>query len=543
MKTYYREVKDFLKNKVFILLLALLMVIAFGYASVNTSISIDDMEADRYVGSGNMMLAAGRFGIWFWSFIQGGYQTDFSMDLLACLMTLFVAINLCILFKRISGGKIGMAALTAFAGMFVSYPLVLEIWEYTGSNVHIGGSMIFTSLSLLILHNFIHHGSWRKPWALIPVAAMMTLVCAGYESIVAVYIFLVFAVLALQVVYGSEKEKKFLEIIRQGLIYAAFLLIGLVGRLIVHRIILAVTGLEPTINGDTIISWGTMPALSIVKDLFSGWLRIYILRGIIYPPITILILCGIAFVIFGLIACKRHGWILLLPGAGMLLSLVLLSIVQGALSPYRTSQVLGLFCALTLMLLIHCLCGCKKKWIRSVALIACAALFLFQSSFIGYFLHLNHRRSEEEALIVRQISAELQSNFDREKPVIFVGMHALSSSVWEDASIPEDSPVWQFYEDVCIKAYAILGKEPTEKAMSRKLPETNVNTVLNWALTAFDQEAMQHIFHYYGYDYVLADFDAVYKEASAYAENTNMPAYPYDGYIQDVGDYIIVHLQ
>ena len=537
MNSYWEELKSFFKNKLFIFTLALLMVIAFGYAAVNSSISADDMETDRYVGSGNMMLAAGRFGIWFWDAIQGGYQTDFSMDLLACFMTLFTAINLCILFRRVSGGKIGMAALTVFSGMFVSYPLILEIWEYTGSNVHIGGSMVFTSLSLLILHNFIHHGSWRKPWALIPVAAMMTLVCAGYESIVAVYIFLVFAVLALQVVYGTEREKKLTEIIRQGLIYAAFLVIGLVGRLIVHQLILLIMDLEPTVNGSTTITWGTDSPIAILKSMLLTWVRAYLLKSIIYTPLTIMLIACITLVIIGIFACKKHGAILLLPSLGMFLSLIILSLLQGTPTALRSCQVFAPFCGFTAMILVQCL---QRKWLRNAALVGFACLFLYQASYINYFLVLNHHRSEQDAHTVAHIGLTLQTEFDREKPVIFVGGYSLSEELAEARSISENDLRWKLYKAIMLKAYSAIGKDTP---LNRQLPETNVTSVINWSILAFKQSSMLKLFNYYGFDYIPADYDTVYEEATQYAENTNMPAYPYDGYIQDVGDYIIVHLQ
>ena len=78
--------------------------------------------------------------------------------------------------------------------------------------------------------------------------------------------------------------------------------------------------------------------------------------------------------------------------------------------------------------------------------------------------------------------------------------------------------------------------------MPRKLPETNVHSMIDWGVYAFDQESMLKIFNYYGYDYVPADFDALYESATEYAK-ANMPAFPEAGYIQDMGDYIIVHLQ
>ena len=542
MKTYLEEVKGFLKNKVFIFCLVALAILAYGYAAVNKSISIDDLEYDRYVGSGNEMLAAGRFGMTFWALLQGGTENFFSMDLLAVCITIFAIINLCILFKRVSGGNIGTTAQIAFGCMFLVNPIVNEIWEYTGANVHIGGSFLFTSLSLLLIYDHIHNGSWRKPWALIPAAVMMMFVCAGYESVVCAYIFLVFAILALQVVYGSEKEKKFSEILRQGLVYAGILAIGLVLRLIVHRIILLVMGINPIANGQTEILWGIQPATTIIKDIITGWVRVYLFRSIVYLPLGLMVLSSITLIIIGIFACKKHGAILILPGLGMFFSLFALSILQGSVTPYRCCQVFLPFCAFAVMLVVNCLPK-NKKWLRNAALVGFAWLFLHQAAFINYYAELNHVRSQQEAATVHRIGITLQEDFDNEKPVIFVGTFTMDKTLKEAASIPEDSLRWKAYKFLCEKSYTILGKEPTREAMFRKLPETNVQSMLNWAIRAFDQESMLKIFNYYGYDYVPADYDALFEIASNYAEETDMPAYPETGYIKDVGDYIIVHLR
>lgn len=543
MKSYIEDVKSFLRNRTYMFCVVVIALISFGYAVFNTSVSIDDLEYDRYVGSGNVMLAAGRFGIWFWSFIEGKWENSYIIDIIAIFFLIFAAINFCVLFRRVSNYKIGNAALTVFSCFFVSYPLMLEIWEYTGANVNICGAFLFVSLSLLLIHEQIHKGSWKKPWRLIPASLMMMIVCAGYESVVSVYIFFVFAILALQVIYGSEKEKKFSQIIRQGLIYAGVLVVGLLLRVIVHKIILAVLGLEATTNGATQILWGTMPAKTIIKDLIFKWLRYYILRGIVYLPFTVLVGAGVLFIIIGLIACKKHSFILLLPGFGMLLSLVLLSLVQGVASPYRTCQVFAAFVAFTAMILVNSLPKDKKNWLRVTVLAICGYLCFYQATYINYFLELNHRRSENEAQVIRQIGVDLQRDFDNEKPVIFVGNYEVDKDILKAASIPEDTFRWKLYQKAYLKSYEMMGETYNADWLYRKLPETNVNSVINWSIESFAQQSMPKLFSYYGYDYVPADFWTVYSEASDYAKSSNMPAYPHKDYIQDVGDYIIVNLK
>ena len=171
-------------------------------------------------------------------------------------------------------------------------------------------------------------------------------------------------------------------------------------------------------------------------------------------------------------------------------------------------------------------------------------LFLNHASYINYFLELNHRRSEQERLVVHQIGIDLERMEESEKPVIFVGDHNVSPAIIEAASVPEDSMSWKLYQQVYTKACELTGSNAGYLSDGRKIPGTIINSVIQWAMTAFSsQESMLKLFQYYGFDYIPADYQAVYEEATTYAKQTPMPSYPQNGYIEDVGEYIIVHLQ
>ena len=142
MTGYIEEVKDFLKNKYFVVGYLLLAFFAFGFAMTNPTLSIDDLEDNHYVGPDHHMLSAGRFGVWFWSVAQGNWENAFYTDALALLLLFGALINFCILFSRASGGRIGKDALIVFAFMVLTYPMIIDIWEYTGANAHIFASYL-----------------------------------------------------------------------------------------------------------------------------------------------------------------------------------------------------------------------------------------------------------------------------------------------------------------------------------------------------------------------------------------------------------------
>ena len=240
MKGYREELKDFLSRKSFLVAILLTALLAYGFAAVNSTIYFDDLEASRYVGEGNNMLQAGRFGTVLWSIVCGYrdrlVENAFVIDVLSVGFLSLATVNFGILFRRISSNQISMSACTVFACVLLSYPLMNEIWEYTGTNILICGGFLLASFALLLVYECIHKQERKNIGNLLGASLLLTWVCASYESIVPVYIFFVCAVLALQIVYGEEKEKQLKEVVLQGLIYAAVLAVGLILRVIVHRL-------------------------------------------------------------------------------------------------------------------------------------------------------------------------------------------------------------------------------------------------------------------------------------------------------------------
>ena len=552
-KIGYRD--DFcaiVSDKIFCICTLLTAVLAYGFATFNMAVINDDLQGYIYVGEGMNMLASGRFTIYLIDRLTSttirGPAAAYPNDILAILGLVWAGINFCIFFRRVCGKDISNAACTVFTCVFVSYPLITELWEYTGAYRVVAFGFLCDSFALMLMYDVLHRqqlGKWKK---ILVSCVLMMLVSAGYESLVPVYIFSVFAVLALQVVYGTEKEKKLTEITRQGLCYAGVLGVGLILRIVVHKIILLQLDLSPAMNGETAIVWGVMPAGQVLTQTLVGILRDYVLRSLIYFPLTELAVAAVILLVMGIAAGKKHGWAILLPGLGMYFSLIVLSLVQGCVTGYRSCQVFTMFVAFTAMFVVVMAERAEKSWLRVAVLILCGYLCFHQADQTNYFLTLSYMRTEEERSVIRNIGTELYSDFDMEKPVIFIGGgYTLSDGITEAASIPEDSGRWIVYEKIYTKVNAYLEYYNLEQMGKpyRKLPQTNVNSVIGFSRWAFNQtqEPMQRLFAFFGYDYILPDCNALYTEAYAYVEDNQVPAYPKAGYIQDAGEYLIVHIQ
>lgn len=548
-KEYLADIRFFVLSKKFIVCVLAVSILSYGFAATNVSVGIDDLEVERYIGDGMELLASGRFSTYLWS-VLFGYNTNlpqnsFVIDVLSIVMFILATINYCILFRRIAGTGVSILCYTIFSCVLISYPLMLEIWEYTGANLNVCIGYLFVSYSLLLMQDQIRNSSWKRPWRVIVSVLLMTLVCGGYESLAVVYVFFVFAILGMQIIFENGKGKSAKNIFRQGIIYAMILVCGVILRVIVHQIILRTMNLTPVINGKTEILWGQKSKWTIAKELLCDGILSYVLKGLVYLPITELLIAVVVFLFIGVFLCKKYGWILLISGGGMLFSLILLSVLQGTLSPYRTCQVFAVFVAFTAMMLYYFISSRIKNGhinVRRILVIGFGALCLHQAVYMSYFFSLNHMRSEEEIYTVHDIGTELLASNDEEKPVIFVGKYVLSESIQEMASVNEDSLQWaiysQLYEACCEK----FDLDDRLVDLNRKIPQTNISSVIDWGITAFDQEGLQHLFAYFGYDFSIANYGLLYADAEEYAKR-NMPCYPQDGFIEDVGEYVIVNLE
>ena len=550
-KNCYRD--DFqaiASGRTFCFCVLLVALLAFGFSTFNMAVSSDDLQGYIYTGSGRNMLASGRFTIYLIDRLTSttirGPAVAYTNDILAILGLIWAAINFCIFFRRVCGEFISNTACTVFTCIFISYPLVTELWEYIGAYRNVAFGFLCDSFALILMYDVIHEkapGNWKK---ILAACILMMLVCAGYESLVPVYIFCVFAILALQVPFGSEKEKKLSEIIRQGLCYAGVLIIGLILRVVVHKLILHMLNLVPLANGETGIFWGTDTFGTILARVFRDVLEQYILRSIIFFPLTELMVAAVILLVIGIVFAVQYRWTILVPGLGMYLSLISLSLLQGNITGYRTCQVFAIFVAFVALFVVMLVEKANKSWLRITVLFLLGYLCFHQADQTNYFLTMNYIRSEEELAVVRDIGSDLAEGYDKDKPVIFVGSYSLRNELIQTVSVSEDSLRWIVFENVYSAADKIMSSmhlnlhEP-----HHTLVQTNVRSVISFGRWAFGgtQEAMWRLFSFAGYDYVLPDCYNLQPEADAYVEEHEIPAYPKDGYIQDVGDYIIVHIQ
>ena len=538
IKAYKQRLDRLISNKYYLLCVIATAIISYGFAITHGTIDIDTLEGDRYIGSGNIMLSAGRFGMNFWARIFGNGVSDpyhaYTVDLIATLLLIAAAIQFCVLFQRASNNRFSTVGCIIFSCVFISYPLINEIWEYTGANVCVCGGYFLTGISVYCIYELLNNKNLSLKQKILCILISLfcaTIICSAYESIAAVYVLVVFIVLFLKSVATDKKEYTFSKLLKEGIIYSIFLACGCILRLITHKIILFVFKLEKGGNGATEIYWGEKPFIKILKGLIKSYRHEFIQKAQIYFPIAVVSICiAILFFIMTIGTIKRKDFKLFFCGAGMMLSLILLSLVQGELSPERTNQPFALFCAAVILFTYNIIKN--KKTLGRIFAIAMAILCINQATYLSNISQVNYARSEYEADIVKTIGTDLMRK--GYKKVIVVGEITIPDNIM-------DQVYWSKEELSGLnKIRSALGRA---KITPRKKVNTNVQSVLNWSIRAFgDGKSLDELFAFYGFDIENHIEEELVSKARDYAIEISMPAYPRDGYISELGEYAVVCL-
>ena len=542
MKKYFDEVMTFINDRFYCGLTILTVVIAYGYAATNISIGIDDTRGELEIGAGRQFIASGRISQVVLPALLG-YHTEriensYAIDVLSVLFLMLAAVTCCILFRKKAQNHISGVALSIFSSLMLTYPLINEIWEYTHGHLGMCASIFFSTVVIYVVDD-CPKTQWNI-WRAFLCFLLMTFVCSNYEAVVCVYIFLVFAILFLAVWFDSDNWSM-RSLIKTGITYIAVLLSGIIERIVIHKIILIVFNIPYDTNGNTGISWKLNELGTQLYSLIVSWIDMYLLKSIIYFPLTEMLVFGIIYIclLIYILRCSKR-YIIMIPGIGMLLSFIALSLVQGSVTYYRcTCQVFAFFIAFVGMLLCYVVQISSRRYLKNIVFLALGWLCIIQSFNLNYWLTLNHLRSEEEEKVIYDIGSELRRNYDMSKPVVFCGYYGLSAEIIELASIPKDDIRWKTYSYIYSKVHGEDYGSIYDDS-SRKLPQTNVNSVISWALG--DQEDMQALFAKQGFSIEISEDSEMWNEAFEKLYYGKVSAYPNEGYIEEEKEYIAVYI-
>ncbi len=405
---------DIAKKKNFWLPLLLFVLSAYAFGMLNRTVSWDDFGREKYVGEGNVMLA-GRWGMVLWAKLTGIMDlSPFTDRFLAAVFLIVASVLACVILYQLSSLK-KIWPYTVVAATIITYPLINEIWEYTGADYVSTGNMCLVTLALIYLL-----GNERLEWKGCLISSLLLLLpVASYESAIFYYLTFV-AIIVFYKAYKQEKHYTLKSLFQEGLLYCLPLFIAIVLRFMIGFVFLKLFSLSYNHGGATMLFWDFSDIFNSAKMLVLRSGFFYGIVGLVYFPITVFVISMLVFV--GLLvagAIKNNRWGLIGLGVLVFVAVFFQAIVQGDSMPYRTATIsLALFVAFVFFLLCEATHASKLLYPVTVAVLMLVCWH--QSVYLNKIQSLNNLRSDNELAALRHMGYRLESEYDGSKPVVFV---------------------------------------------------------------------------------------------------------------------------
>lgn len=555
-------------------ILLLTAVCAYGYKVTNVTIGIDDTPSLYYFEEG-LIAIVGRWVLFLLNkVISLAEFAPFVTDFAAVLLLIAAAIVWSALFYSVFGEKIPMTGYAYFAAVFVSCPLISEVFTYFLHNgIAIG--YLSCAVSLCCMREWQNSmrkprkgsGLWEKPdcpavTKLAAAAVFLWIAMGCYESFMILWLAgLLLLLLSERIRLGTERtartgERGVFGTLAGGALaaLAAVLLRSLMIVVLTKAFHLEYLQGEAVQRSVTeMLGW--MVQTGAFGELIMILKRTFVLYGVFayaYLPIRIFVLSAVVITVVTLVRVIRGRdlWALILLPVAYLAAFSLL-FIEGKATLYRSAQFLPVFCgygALLFAYIIYELTESPGRGVhrrlclgtRCIAVAVLAVITWNQCMDMTKWFYIDRQKYDAAVKTVDQIALDLERDFDTSKPVIFTGNYEIPYSIVKDAYVSYgDSRYYKMKRLTDLIDPDLLDKY-NRGSKGVWVAQTPALSVIDWGRYAFDSDAeLVRFFEMHGHRLVACgDID---RYAEAEEESLNLPEYPQDGYIVDKGDYIIVH--
>ena len=517
-KSFYNDV---IKKPSFWGPLLIFIIAAYGFSMFNRSISTDDLWS--ILKTEDNTIQGGRWGMSLWSNLLGFYTySPFIDEFVTVFFSVMSAVGISFLLY-LRGKAKDVLGYTFLASILVTFPLIVEIYNYNNANFFTTGGLFFGTLALIVWET-----SWNTWTKYLVAGLILILPAASYEASVFSYLTL-FCIMVYYRFVVIEDERPTIKSIYLLTLHAVLpLVLAAVVKFAVPIVYNSIFQTEFTSFGATEIGWTKIGFLGSILNILSSNISSYIVKSLIYFPITEFFFSALFFLSFTLWRCvKSKSFFPILWGGIVIISIFSLSIIQGVGLPYRTASGISVFVAFVVFLFYHLLRS-QHKLIRFGVVVFLFALCWHQSAFIHRIQSLNNQRAENEAAAIHHIGLRLVSDYGQ-KPIVFVNGYYAGEWNLDQQSVDINS--WNG------KLYKFLSDNygtPFQPGEKRRIMETNGYPYLS----THEILTPKMIFKYFGYDLNILTDPNIVAQAVSIAKEQQMQPYQ----IYDNGPYVIVKL-
>ncbi len=519
----------------YIYVLIAVAILGYGFTITNFSISLDDLSTvscDNSItldGLGQKRLGGAISNILFCGPAQA---LPIFQNFLAVLALVSTAIAWSLLFRRVSGEKLSTGTLLAFATLFITYPLIHEVFIYC-INFAVCFDYLLIALSLMLSTECVLYGK-KSRWHIILAVLFLSTAISSYESFAAVYLSGFLMVLILHYGFDNTRVHSVTLYVRYGLKYCWILIASLIVFSILGTLILWALGMDiwkaTGAHRDVYWFWPGCTGLDKIKNCFITIFFDYGYNALFYSPIcTYMASLFIALGIMVVWCWRKRSFIPFWLVGGLVASTFSLSILQGQAVRYRTCQSLALFIAFVFMLLFHRLRNHKARFI--LAGVICF-MVLDQTKDLNLWFWNDYRRCEMDRTNFISLAQRIQAKYglNISKPIVILGRTKEYTNLRGVGGTGRDG----------LARLPIVGRAISQLPRRKTVSQNNGVSLFTHGTEGGAWEFYRHL-EYYGYRFKEPTPEQV-NNVKSMTMGMNLPAWPQEGCLLELDDAIVVHL-
>lgn len=554
MRNLCDELKWFLRHKGFAAALILTGVFAYGFEITHPSVGIDDTAVSLYLSDG-LEVVMGRWTLFLINKVFHLSEfTPFMLELVGVLLLMTAAVLFCVLLRRLFGDGVGIWGYAVFACVFLSNPIISEVYVYYyHDGVDLGYVLIALAL-LAFMDGMEKSGTkekWNKGKRALRFGASMLLTWAAvgcYESLLILYILGILTVLFLRGMTGKDELKS-----KHVLIYLAIgagLSAGSVClRSVMIALVTKVFGLEGVLGAmkqrsmlEMLVLFRDREGIENLIMLLKRFWVVYHVNAAVYLPVTVYEIAIVTFGVFSVCLAikKKNLWYPVL-FAGMYITPVLLTVAEARTTAYRSCQYLPFYAASGIFLLYRLISGSgRRRAGKAAALIMAAVLVWNQAYTMNLYFYVDWQKYENTKDVLFAAAHEIEREYGNDIPVVFTGHYSTPHSLLAEYYIWYGAPRYRMIASVMDIVDPYLKDKYSTPYGYSYIGEAN-NPFIQWAFDAFDgtNREMHAFLRMHGHAFPLVTDSAIMEAAEKMGES--MPDFPREGSIVNCGDYIVVN--
>lgn len=557
MQDWKENILHFCRDKAYILLLSLTALCAYGFKVTHYTVGIDDTPYAYYFEEG-LVAIVGRWVLFLLNkIVHISEFAPFLTDFAAVLLLMLAVTVWCALFYSVLGKKIPGYGYYFFACVFLSCPLISEVFTYFLHNgIAIG--YLCCGVSLCCFREGLircrlagctdgENGTKgiRRVLPFVWTAVFLWIALGCYESFMVVWL-LGICLLLLTQRFAEDGRNVFRTLCAAALVAVA----GLLLRSIMIGLVTRFFGLGYLKEAAVQRSVTEMAAWMFEPGAFSEFAmvlkRVFVMYGVFayaYYPIRIFVVASSVIFCFGLWRTirQRDIWIFLLTIGSFAVSFLLV-IVEGKATLYRSAQFLPVLCGFGALVAVYAagsLGGRKKVLGSGVLIFLLCAILWNQCTDMNRWFYVDYMKYESAKEVAERIAYELERDFDTSKPVVFTGTYEVPKGIIGDAYVEYGTETFYRMKRITDRIDEHL-LEKFYRSYGVWVAQTPALSVIDWGKYAFDDDTeLVRFFKMHGHDLTPLLDTSLYETAEQIS--LELPEYPQKGSIVDAGDYIIVH--